>query len=137
MLNATARLAVRIQNLPNFAFDWGDNQPQRSRTSLTIHDFLPSEGDGIILQERATMYIMEFLVKHFSSLAEMRKFLPSKQQIHPVQRSQVVPMKILFKDEKQKSETINILTQLLIDGNLKGDNQVHTYTCTQFFLANS
>jgi hypothetical protein len=33
-------------------------------------------------------------------------------------------MKVLFKDEKQKSETIDILTQFLSDGNLKGDNQV-------------
>ena len=31
---------------------------------------------------------------------------------------------ILFKDEKYKDETIDILTQLMTDGNLSGDNQV-------------
>ena len=118
MLNATTRLTIRIQNLPDFAFDWEDNQPQRSCTSLTTDDFMPSEGDGIVLQERSTMYIMEFLVKHFPSLAELNQFLPCKHQIHPVKRSQVVPMKLLFKDEKQKSKTIDILTQPFSDGNI-------------------
>ena len=33
-------------------------------------------------------------------------------------------MKILFKGEKYKDETIKILTQLLTDANLSGDNQV-------------
>ena len=69
MLNATARLAIAIQNFPNFEFSWSDNQLQRSHTSLSINDFLPSESDGIILHERATAYVMEFLVTHFSSLA--------------------------------------------------------------------
>ena len=121
MLNATARLAIAIQNLPDFEFSWS---PQHSHTSLSINDFLPSESDGIILHERATAYIMEFLVTHFFSLAELKKLLPPKEQIHPVQRSRVVPMKLLFKDEKQKSETIDILSQLFSDGNLEGTNQV-------------
>ena len=34
------------------------------------------------------------------------------------------------RDEKQKSETIDILSQLLIDGNLKGTNQVCIHACT-------
>ena len=57
MLNATARLAIAIQNFPDFEFSWSDNQPQQSHTSISINDFLPSESDGIILQERATAYI--------------------------------------------------------------------------------
>ena len=61
---------------------------------------------------------------HFTSLSELKKLLPPKEQIHPVQRSRVVPMKLLFKDEKQKSETIDIISQLFSDGNLKGTNQV-------------
>ena len=124
-MNVTARLAVCIQHFLDF-FDWADNQPQRSRQSLTIDDFLPNERDRIVLQERATKYIMEFLVTRFPSLADLKKFLPPKEQVHPVQRSHVVPMKLLFKDEKQKSETFDILSQLLIDGNLKGDNQAST-----------
>ena len=45
---------------------------------------------------------------------------------HPPQKSEVVPMKILFKDEKLKSDTIEILTQLIKDGNLDGTPQVYT-----------
>ena len=63
MLNATAHLAIAIQNLPNFEFSWSDSEPQQSRTSLSVNDFLPSESDGI-LQERATAYL-EFLVTQF------------------------------------------------------------------------
>ena len=99
MLNAIARLAIAIQNFPDFEFSWSDSQPQRSRTSLSVSDFLPTESDGIVLQERATVYMMEFLVTHFSSLAGL---LPPKEQVHPVQKSHVVPMKLLFKDEKQE-----------------------------------
>ena len=130
MLNAAARLAIAIQNFPDFEFSWSDSQPQRSRISLSVNDFLPSESDGIILQERATAYMMEFLVTQFSSLEGLKKLLPPKQQIHPVKKSHVVPMKLLFKDEKQKSETIDILSQLLNDGNLKGTNQVRIHACT-------
>ena len=40
---------------------------------------------------------------------EQKKFLSSVQQVHPVQRSVGTPMKLLLKDEKQKSETMGIL----------------------------
>ena len=68
---------------------------------------------------------MECSVTQFSSLAEVKKLLTPKQLTHAVQNSRVVPMKLLFKDEKRKSETIDILTQLFSDGNLKGTNQVY------------
>lgn len=132
MLNATARLAIAIQNFPDFEFSWSDSQPQRSRASLSVNDFLPNESDGIILQERATAYVMEFLVTQFSSLAGLKKLLPPKQQVHPVQKSHVIPMKLLFKDEKQKSETIDILSQLFSDGNLKGTNQVYMHALSVY-----
>ena len=34
-------------------------------------------------------------------------------------------MKILYKEEKYKSQTIDILTQLMSDANLSGKHQVH------------
>ena len=37
-------------------------------------------------------------------------------------------MKILFKDEKYKSETIDILSQLMCDANLSGSHQVYYET---------
>ena len=38
-----------------------------------------------------------------------------------------MPMKILFKDEKLKDETIDILTELTKDANLLGDNHIRQY----------
>ena len=70
--------------------------------------------------------MMQFLVTEFKSLADLKKFVPSKQTLHPTKKSVVVPMKTIFKDEKYKSETIAILTQLMIDAQLSGDPQVYT-----------
>ena len=39
-------------------------------------------------------------------------------------------MKILFKDEKYKNQTIDILTQLVGDANLSGNHQVDIILCT-------
>ena len=63
MLNVTSRLAIRTRYLPNYEFDWSDTMPQRSRDSLTIDDFLPSEEDAKIVKDRATQYVMGFLVE--------------------------------------------------------------------------
>ena len=74
MLNLTARLAVKIQNLPNWDVDWSDTRPQRSSQSLTISDFLPSEDDAEQLRKRAHHYIMKFLVTEFSSeLSDLKR----------------------------------------------------------------
>jgi hypothetical protein len=125
MLNATARLAIRIRYLPDFPFEWTDTEPQRSRQSLTIDDFLPSSEDAMKLQQSAVQYLMSFLVENFTDLADLQCYVPPTEPIHPPQKSEVVPMKILFKDEKLKSDTIDILTQLMMDSNLDGTPQVH------------
>ncbi len=65
MLNLTARLAVSIRYLPDWDVDWLDSQPQRSRQSLTISHFLPTEEDVQELQARAVQYMMKFLVAEF------------------------------------------------------------------------
>ena len=67
---------------------------------------------------------MGFLVSAFQSLSDLKEFVPSREVVHPVEKSVVVPMKILFKDEKYKSETIEILQQLMADADLKGYHQV-------------
>lgn len=120
MMNITARLAVSIRFLPDFPFDWSDTKPQRTRQSLTIDDFFPSKEESQKLEKRATHYLMEFLVDTFADLAHLRKFIPPIEPIHPVQKSEVIPMKVLFKDEKLKSETIDILSQLMLDANVDG-----------------
>ena len=124
MLNLTTRLAVNLRYLPDWEVNWSDTCPQRSRESLTISDFLPSEGDAQLLRERAIHYTMEFLVTEFSSLTDLKCHVPSQQPFHPVQKTQVVPMSILFKDELYKSETVEILSQYITDAQLSGGHQV-------------
>ena len=124
MMNVTSRLAVSIRYLPEFDFDWSNNTPQRSRDPITIKDISPSESDAAVFKEHAIQYLMDFLVKTFSSLCDLEEFIQVVTSIHPVKKSDVVPMKLLLKDEKYKSETIGILTQLYEDTNLSGDHQV-------------
>ena len=54
----------------------------------------------------------------------MAKLVPKEECPHPVQKSTVVPMKILMKDEKYTDDTIDILRQLVTDATLSGDAQV-------------
>ena len=68
--------------------------------------------------------LRHFLVTTFSSLQDLEKLIPTVEPVHPVQKTNVVPMKLLLKDEKYKSETIDILSQLYNDANLSGDHQV-------------
>ena len=126
MLNATARLAVRIQNLPPWEVNWADTQPQRSRTTLTINDILPNEEDATALRDHAVLYLMQFLTQEFKALHDMAPLVPTQKPPHPVQKTQVAPMKVVFKDEKYKAETIDILGQLREDAGLTGAPQVNT-----------
>ena len=121
MLNVTARLAVDIRYLPpGLEFT---NTLQKSHNSQTIDDLLLSSEDGEVLVKRAVRYMMEFLVTHFKDLASMAKLVPKEECPHPVQKSTVLPMKILVKDEKYTDDTINILRQLVTDATLSGDAQ--------------
>ena len=124
MLNITARLAVCLRYFPDWDFDWSDTSPQKSRQSLGISDILPSEDDAAQLQLRATRYMMNFLVKEFKDLAGLKKYVPEHVLLHPIEKSEVVPMKVLFEDEKYTSETIDILSRLMEDASLTGDSQV-------------
>ncbi len=126
MLNITARLAVRLRHLPDWEFDWSDRSPQRCRQSLGISDILPSDDDAAQLHENAIKYMMNFLVREFRGLSGLREHIPEEVPLHPVEKTVVVPMKVLFKDEKYTSETIDILTQLMEDAALTGDSQVYT-----------
>ena len=126
MLNITSRLAIHLRYLPEWEFDWSDMHPQRSRESLNLSDFLPDEHDTAELKTRAIQYIMRFLVQEFSELHVLGQFVPEQQPLHPTVKTKVVPTKVLFKDEKYINETIDILTQLVEDGNLQGSCQVST-----------
>lgn len=126
MMNVTTRLAVRIRFLPDYPFNWSDSSPQKSRQSLTVEDYLPSANESLQLEERATRYMMGFLVETFACLEDLQPFVPAMEPLHQPQKSEVVPMKLLFRDEKYKSEMIQILSQLIRDANLSEDPQVLT-----------
>lgn len=124
MLNPTARLAVRIQNLPLWEVHWADTQPQRSRATLTIDDILPK--DATAVRDHALLYLMQFLTQEFKSLRDLAPLVTKRKSPHPVQKTQVAPMKIVFNDEKYKADTIEILARLREDARLTGVPEVNT-----------
>ena len=124
MLNVTARLAVKVQNLPDWEVDWDDITPQCFRSSLTCDNFLPSIDDATALEESALQYTMEFLTQEFDSLSDLKQYSPPRNSPHQSKTPTVAPMCILFKDEKYKADTIEIIRQLMDDANLSGRSEV-------------
>ena len=112
MLNLTSRIAIQMKNQPNGDEDWADCQLQKHRSSLSCSDFLPDDSDVAELHKRALQLIMEVMVAEFKSLHDLQPYLPQRESPHPVQKSVVIPMEILFKDERFKSDMIEILSDL-------------------------
>ena len=135
----TARLAVEVKNLPDWEVDWDGTTPQRDTATLTISDLLPSEADGVELEKRAVRHIMHVLAEEFPCLDALKSLLPPDDN-SDASRSTVVPMKILFKDEKYKSETIELLRRLVTAAELSGKPEVcmkkhvHTQVHATVFL---
>ena len=77
ILNVTSRLAIRLQNLPDWNVDWADLQAQRSRHSLIILSFRLEYARH--LKERATAFLMRFLAEKFDSLSDLKRFVPEQQ----------------------------------------------------------
>ena len=98
--------------------------PQRAVESLTIDDFVVSAEEAVQFTERAVEYTARFLVREFKTIKDLEKFLMPQCQIFPPVETEYVPMKVLFKDEKYISETIEILCQVVKDDSLNGSNQV-------------
>ena len=67
---------------------------------------------------------MEILISEFKSLDDLQSHLPQRGSPHPIWKTVVVPMQILFKDEKLKAETIDILLELMKNAELSGEPQV-------------
>lgn len=123
MENTTSRLAIEIEKLPPFPFDWNDKTPQKDRHTLKEDDILASEEEGIILHKRMVVFISAFLVDHFTNLKDLKQFLPATK-CERKRKSTVLPMKILFEDESRTDDNIHILHQLIHDANLSGEPQV-------------
>ena len=64
---------------------------------------------------------MNFLVQKFPALSDLKKLLPKTVMA----KSELVLVKVLFKDEKYIAETIDILSQLVEDVRLSGQAQVN------------
>ena len=67
---------------------------------------------------------MHFLVREFSCLGHLKSLLPDEDSPHIASESTVVPMKVLFKDEKYKAQTTDILARLVVDTQLSGKPEV-------------
>ena len=50
--------------------------------------------------------MMGFLVEAFGNLNDLKKFIPEVPPLHPVQKSEIVPMKLLFKDDQLTCKVI-------------------------------
>lgn len=123
MLNITTRLAIGVNHLPPWEFDWDGKRPQKSRQSVTLSE-LPNAEDGRQLYNQAVAYTMRLLVEAFPSLDKLKPFIFTRHSAAPVTKSVVVPMKVLFRDDKYTDENIQILQQYIRDFNLSGNAQV-------------
>ena len=135
MMNINSRLAICLRHLPDWEFNWQDMQPQRSRNTLTISDFLPCEDEAANLKTRASHYIMRFLTEKFEQLLHLKQYAPEQRPRHHPTKSEVAPMKVLFKDEKYTSETIDILVKLMEDGNHSHRRGEYVYVYIQPVLS--
>ena len=123
MLNVTSRLAVKIKHIPE-DISWTDTACQRTRSSLSIGDILPGSEEGKVFYDRAMLTVMELLVSEFKSLKGLKQLVPSRTSPHPLNQRSIIPLKLLFHDEKCTGETILILQQLIRDAALDGTPQV-------------
>lgn len=121
MLNTTTWLAIGINNLPPWEFDWSDNRPQKTRHTLTLSEVLTNAEDGQQLYDRAVAYT-KLLVEPFPSLEKLKPLISTGNSTS-VRKSVIVPLKILFKDKKYIDDNIQILQQYIEDGNLSGNAQ--------------
>lgn len=108
MRNTTTRIAVEIKNLSGYEFDWNDHTPQCPVESLTEDDILPSENDGIIIYNRMVAYVKKFLIDTLDSLEHLRS--NNHAPVAHGQKSVVIPMKLLFRDEKYTDENNDFTT---------------------------
>ena len=124
MCNTTTRLAIGIDHLPPYDFSWEDCTLQKMRNDLTLDEIFPNVDDGRVLFERAVQYTAQVLVEEFPTFSNLRQFVVSPDRSSAVHKSRVIPMKLLFKDEKYTDDNIQILQQYSRECNLTGSPQV-------------
>ena len=123
MHNTTTRLAIAVDNTPPFDFNWEDATPQKSRGNLQIDEVYPNMEDGRQLFERATHYAAKVLVEEFPCLRDLKWFVATHSNTS-AHKSTIVPMCLLFKDEKYIDDNIQILQEYMRECGLNGSPQV-------------
>lgn len=124
MLNVTSPLAIQIRDVPDDV-DWLDQSSESSRSQLTAADILPDANDAVELTEQALVFLQHFLTSEFHDLHDLASLVPVAHSSGPVVKTEVVPMKILFRDEKYVAENVAILGDLVRDAHLNGSDQVY------------
>lgn len=99
MLNVTFRLAICIRDAPA-EVNWYDQSPQGSRSQLTVADILPDADGTTVLTKRALVFLQHFITSQFDDLHDLQPFLPGTPTPESVEKTEVVPMRLLFRDEK-------------------------------------
>ena len=94
------------------------------RNDLTLDEIFPNVEDGRVLFERAVQYTAQVLVEEFPTFSNLRQFVVSPDRSSAVHKSTVIPMKLLFKDEKYTDDNIQILQECSRECNLTGSPQV-------------
>ena len=94
------------------------------RNDLTLDEIFPNVEDGRVLFERAVQYTAQVLVEEFPTFSNLRQFVVSPDRSSAVHKSTVIPMKLLFKDEKYTDDNIQILQEYSRECNLTGSPQV-------------
>ena len=124
MLNLTSRLAISLRDIPEWV-DWYDKSPQANRGQLTASDILPGIEDAKALHHRALVFLQQFLIKEFRDLHELESVLLDQDICRDSSKTEVIPMRILFRDEKYVAENVAILGDIAKDANLTGNPQVY------------
>ena len=105
MLNVTSRLAISIRNIPTDV-NWDDQSPQASRSQLPVADILPDAHDASVLMERAQVFLQHFITSNLDDLHDLQSLAPSSNTAEAVEMTEVVPIKVLFRDEKYVAEML-------------------------------
>ena len=85
---------------------------------------LPSEVDGEEFYRRAVHFVMQLLVTEFDSLSNLSRYVPPEKPLFPDTKTNVVPMRLLFRAEKYTSESVEILKETAKGAGVQGSPHV-------------
>ena len=75
MLNATSRIAVGVQHLPDWEVDWDDTNHRCPGRSYNSKISCQVEAEGEEFHRRAVHFVMQLLVTEFDSLSDLNPLI--------------------------------------------------------------